>query len=114
MGRGVTSIPPSLSDPSGKRLFWTLVIGGLVSLGVGPTLFILNQGPLGASGAAGPGVASATYRLGDAVDIWRNESWLPGKIVRAESDRYIVAYDLAEVFSEEWVDASRLRVARER
>jgi hypothetical protein len=102
------------SDPSGKRLFWTLAIGGALSLAVGSTLFILNQGALGASGAAGPGAASASYAAGQVVNIWRNESWLPGKIVRAESDRYLVAYDLAEVFSEEWVDASRVRAARER
>jgi len=98
-------------DQFGKRLFWTLAIGGVISLSVGSALFTLNQGPLGASGAEGPGIVSATYTPLQPVNIWRNESWLAGKVLRVDGKRYLVEYSSAGVFDDEWVDASRLQPA---
>jgi len=101
------------SEKSNFRILWLVLAAGAVSLLGGGALFIMNQTVgTGASGHLGPGRLEATYAAGDGVDIWRNESWLPGEVVEVDDERYRVEYERAETFPSEWVDASRLRASR--
>jgi hypothetical protein len=100
----------SSDERTGRRLFWIVALGGLLSLMTGGTLFFVSQrGSFGARGGVGPGVRSATYTRNQLVNIWRNDSWLPGEVIEPNGERYRVRYERHEVFSEEWVDSSRLQ-----
>lgn len=59
----------------------------------------------------GPGNAGAHYRAGQAVEIWQNHRWLPGKIQAVGDGHYFVFYDGFSVSWNEWVDVTRLRPA---
>jgi hypothetical protein len=93
--------------------FWWIVVGAVLSLGGGVTLFVMNQrGSLGVGAGAGPGLASESYTPQQRVEIWKNESWHPGVILGVDGPRYRVHYE-QPVFRDETVDPTRLRARRE-
>ena len=57
----------------------------------------------------GPGSRGTHYRAGQAVEIWQNDRWLPGKIQAVGDGRYFVFYDGFSVSWNEWVGPARLR-----
>jgi len=100
---------PRRSDSGIPTFFWWIIVGSVLSLGGGITLFIMNQaGSLGANAGAGPGLRSQTYVVQQRVDIWKNESWHPGQVLSVDGSDYRVRYD-ETIFGEETVDVTRLQ-----
>ena len=58
---------------------------------------------------SGPGRTDASYEAGQAVDIWHDGRWLPGRIQSVGNGRYFVFYDGFSISWNEWVGAARLR-----
>ena len=108
-----------MSDKSGENptppknfplIFIVIVVAALVSLGGGATLLWLSQsGSLGTTGGVGPGLLSAKYEPGQAVNIWKHEHWRPGTVKQAGEKGYLVGYEDAPASQDEWVDVSRLQ-----
>lgn len=101
---------PQASQPLPK-IFWIIVVGALLSMAGGGTLFFMSQAGALAAAGQGPGYADETYEVEQEVGIWRNESWLPGKVIATDARRYRVRYQRSEVFADEWVDPTRLQPA---
>jgi len=113
-----TSPEPAISAASGTpaRLSGTrawLIVGAVSVLAIamayfGAAVFVPTPHP-GADPDAGPGKSDATYAAGQAVEIWQNGRWLPGRIQAVGNAKYFVFYDGFSVSWNEWVGPARLR-----
>ena len=82
----------------------------IVMLSFGAALFLPTPHP-SADAELGPGRSDARYDAGQAVEIWQDGRWLPGKVQSVSDGRYFVFYDGFSVSWNEWVGPARLRPA---
>jgi hypothetical protein len=104
----VSAVAPSPAPASAKATFLAISLLVIATLSFAVSHFGARP-EVSPNPELGPGSSGASYRTGQAVEIWQNNRWLPGKIQAVGDGRYFIFYDGFSVSWNEWVGPDRLR-----